>query len=135
MIIRGQLQIVQVSIHNFPCFSRQDHLNRLNIFISKHVAFEPHEVAIFTGCTLGETMEVLELLFRLRVVDQFLLVFHNPHPDNEIEIRPVARGFPSIPMICPECDAEMNDHGELSYGLLFRTVTDIKFVALYGDVH
>jgi hypothetical protein len=124
-----------INLKRFPYFNKDRPLRELNHLAEIHDNLMPHQVAAATGCSLDEAMGVLLLLVDRALVEAFLLVYHNAHPDIPVLARSMLEGFPTPPLTCKICEKDIEQGTELSYDFLFKKTDDITFVVESNELH
>lgn len=119
-----------LSLRGFHCLNNTESVQALNRLVETRVNLMPHEVADATGCDLAVAMSVLMLLFTQSLADVFLLVYHiadEADPPAPFMVRGIELGLPEVPLICENCDREIQHPAELSYDFLFKIANEIRF--------
>jgi hypothetical protein len=119
-----------INLSNFPCLSKELHLQRLNNLAEIQDNLMPHQVAVATGCSHEEALAVLLLLSKHSLAEALLVVYHNEHliDSPPILARSIFEGLPPLPFICDICQQEITSSDELSYDFLFRVLEKANFV-------
>jgi hypothetical protein len=106
---------MQVNIHKLPCFSDRKRIAALNRLVATSPDLMAHQVAAATGCLFEQAMQVLMLLYDLRLAEAFILVYHDAHPDtppaHALRIH-ISDGLPSFPLRCPLCEGLIESSSE-----------------------
>lgn len=119
---------MKVDLSKFKCFRDNRRITRLNRLVVLHDELMPHQVAISTGCSLIEAMEILLLLFHKELVEAYLLTYHKYHPEVPERTIPLVEGFPLLPIVCRICEQPITTIDDLTFGFIFRITTPLQFI-------
>lgn len=119
-----------LSLKGYRCLNNNESVQALNRLVETRANLMPHEVASATGCDIAEAMSVLMLMYAQSLADAFLLVYHvadETNPPAPFMARSIELGLPEVPLICENCDHEIQRRTELSYDFLFKITNEIRF--------
>ena len=118
----------------FNCQGTFDFLNsRQKSFLSLKFSqakakIMPHEIAAPIGISYAEAVAILAALQAARLCQNYIVVYHSCEPDYTVEYIPLERGFPNDNWICPNCQEELENLNELSFGILSVSCSSIEFI-------
>lgn len=118
----------RIVLKNLPCFSEVERLERLNDLVNHKTSLMPQDIAIATGCTLIEGMEILLILYDTYSAEAYLAVYHQSHTESSfILARPITEGFPKLPFTCELCNEEITSLKSLSFDFVFKLGSEVIF--------
>ena len=88
----------------------------------------PHEVSGPLGISYGEAVSILTALQISGLTQNYILIYHSCEPDLVMMYRNFESGFPSLPLVCENCQEEVEDNSDLSFGLMAISNSPIQFV-------
>lgn len=88
----------------------------------------PHEISGPLNISNVDAIAILTALQAENLSRTFIVVYHNCEPDYAVEYIPFEDGFPSTPWKCENCQEEVEDINEFSFGLMAISTKTIKFI-------
>ena len=121
---------MNIRLHrNFTFFQDVINLERLNAVLKIHNKLSPNLIIGGTGCSFQEALQILILLFEMRLADGFILVYLKDIPDAFIGRNPLEHGFPKFPYSYNYGDDVIGSPDEVLYEFEFQTnIDDIRFM-------
>ncbi len=119
----------RVELSSPAFFGKRENLNRLNRHFAMHDDFMLHQITAAVRCTRQDALDVMLLLYHLRLAEISLLVYHNDMPSPPILSRRLIEGPPTLPFISRLDERCITSPDELSYDLVFSLTesTDVRF--------
>jgi hypothetical protein len=124
-----------LDIHKLSCFNDPERVKNLNRLIVTNPDLMPHQVAIATGCSIEQAMQVLMLLYDQYLANAFTLIYHKSHPEAPPALAlqvDIAEGIPHFPIRCPICDEVIASSSDVTYGFLFVLKEKVRFIIQFG---
>lgn len=88
----------------------------------------PHELSGSLNISNHQSINILIALQAAGLTDNYIIVYHTCEPDYAVEYIPLDKGFPSPPWQCDNCQEEIENIGELSFGLMSVSKVPIIFI-------
>lgn len=85
-----------------------------------------HELCNELGIRPPEAFQLMGLLASHGFASQELVVYHKEH-DIAILFIPAAKGLPSLPFTCRECEQEIDSYDDLRFDLSARMTKPVEF--------
>lgn len=118
--------MIQINLASFQYFDTKTVVS-LNNFVRVNNSLMPHAIAIATGCRVEQALALLFFLYGKNVVEGYILIYHNAHPDFYFEKSRLQDGLPKRgEFICPVCENTIDD-SSLLFDLEFSPTVDIEF--------
>lgn len=112
-------------IFNLTSFQKNLLTQKLN---ASDIKIMPHEISNLLAISKVDAIAILSALQANDLSKNYIVLYHNCEPDYPVEYIPFENGFPSIPWTCENCQNDVFDIGEISFGLIAITKTSIQFI-------
>jgi hypothetical protein len=119
--------MMQINLSNLHLFDNKQ-IALLNRFAKINKSLMPHAIAVAIGCRLEEAMALLLFLYGKSVVNGYLLIYHNQHPDFYFEKRELKEGLPAKDYYCPVCESNLLSNKDIYFDFEFTQISDFTFV-------
>lgn len=87
----------------------------------------PHEISNLLNISKVDAIAILSALQAEGLSRNYIILYHDCEPDYAVEYIPFEKGFPSMPWTCENCQDDVFDIDEISFGLMAITKKPIQF--------
>jgi len=113
-------------VFDFLTLSQKDFLSLK--FNQSGARIMPHEISGPLHISNIDAIAILTALQAEKLSKTYIVVYHNCEPDLAVAYLPLENGFPSTPWTCENCQEEIENIDELSFGLMAVSNTSIQFI-------
>ena len=112
---------------NILPFLTEDQLLGLVRFIeSQPKNFMAHELSLKLNMEWSKSMSTISVLWAKKLVDVFLLIYHDCDSSLPVETVEYGKGLPQLPWTCPNCKSLVNNFSEINFDLMAKPKLELK---------
>ena len=97
-------------------------------FAESNAKVMPHELSGPLSISYSQAISVLTALQALGFAQNYIVVYHSCEPDLPISYTKFEDGFPALPWVCENCQEEVENFEELSFGIMAISNRQIHFI-------